>query len=230
LAFAMVLSIGFLLMASLIISTMLGALDNLLAGTIPNQVVVFQLIEATISFGTTVLLFALLFKVMPEVEIAWRDIWVGALVTALLFSVGKWLLSFYVSQATPGSAYGAAGSLIVLLVWIYYSSQILFLGAEFTQVYANHYGRRLAFGHEAPGSEGEAGIEDAEEARSVDTTQDIPPVPSSVARPATDEIGADFRLQQVVNRFHRTMVAILALPAALWPHPRHQQDHSSAAK
>jgi membrane protein len=230
LAFAMVLSIGFLLTASLVISTMLGALDNLLAGTVPNQVVVFQLIEATISFGTTVLLFALLFKVMPEVEIAWRDIWVGATVTALLFSVGKWLLSFYVSQATPGSAYGAAGSLIVLLVWIYYSSQILFLGAEFTQVYANHYGRRLAFGHEAPGSEGEAGIEDAEEARSVDTTQDIPPVPSSVARPATDEIGADFRLQQVVNRFHHTMVAILALPAALWPHPRHQQDHSSAAK
>lgn len=229
LAFAMVLSIGFLLLASLVISTLLGALDNLLAGAIPNQVLVFQLIEAAISFGATVLLFALLFKVMPQVEIAWRDIWVGATATALLFSAGKWLLSLYVSQATPGSAYGAAGSLIVLLVWIYYSSQILFLGAEFTQVYANHYGRQLAFGHEASSTDGETDLELTEEEGSVATTRDTPPAPASATRPSTDKTGSSFLLQQVVNRFHQAMMDILALPVALWPHPRHQQDQSSAA-
>ena len=88
------------------------------------------------------LLFAMTFKVLPNVEIRWRDVWIGASVTALLFTVGKFLLGLYLGRATVGSAYGTAGSLVAVLVWVYYSAQILYLGAEFTQAYAHMYGSR----------------------------------------------------------------------------------------
>jgi len=94
-------------------------------------------------FAVVVLLFAMIFKFLPDVKIQWRDVWVGAVITAILFGIGKWLLGFYLGSGAAGSAYGAASSLITLLLWVYYSSQILLFGAEFTQVYAAQAGRIL---------------------------------------------------------------------------------------
>ncbi|MCA9997472.1 MAG: YihY/virulence factor BrkB family protein [Anaerolineales bacterium] len=102
-----------------------------------------QTLNFLISFAVVTILFALIYKVVPDVRVAWRDVWIGALVTAFLFAVGKWAIGLYLGNSAPGSTYGAAGSLIVLLLWVYYSAQILFLGAEFTQVYANKYGSRI---------------------------------------------------------------------------------------
>ncbi len=95
-----------------------------------------------LSFGAITLLFALLYKVVPDVQIEWRDVWIGAAVTAALFSIGKFLIGLYLGKASVGSAYGAAGSLVVFLVWVYYSAQIFFMGAEFTHTFANRHGSR----------------------------------------------------------------------------------------
>jgi membrane protein len=88
-------------------------------------------------------LFALIFKVLPDVKIRWRDVWIGAAATALLFTIGKFLIGLYLGKSTVASSYGAAGSVVVLVIWVYYSAQILFFGAEFTQVYARHFGGRI---------------------------------------------------------------------------------------
>jgi membrane protein len=101
---------------------------------------VWQLANFFLSLLVTIVLFALIYKVLPDAKFAWRDVWMGATVTALLFMVGRWLLGLYLGYQTLGSAYGAAGSLVVLLIWIYYSAQIFFFGAEFTQVYARRAG------------------------------------------------------------------------------------------
>jgi membrane protein len=133
LSFAMVLGIGFLLIGSLIISTALSAMSNVLA---PGQTVVAQLLNQVISFGFITVLFALIFKVLPDRHVAWRDVWVGAAVTSVLFAVGKYLIGLYLGRGSVTSAYGAAGSLVVILLWVYYASQILLFGAQLTQVYA----------------------------------------------------------------------------------------------
>jgi membrane protein len=96
-----------------------------------------------IDFAVVVLLFAMIFKFLPDVKIQWRDVWIGAVMSALLFGLGKWLLGLYLGSGAAGSAYGAASSLITLLLWVYYSSQILLFGAEFTQVYAKRAGREI---------------------------------------------------------------------------------------
>jgi membrane protein len=104
----------------------------------------WQVVNFVLSFGVTTLLFGLIYKVLPDAKFAWRDVWTGAIVTALLFTVGKWLLGLYLGNTSMSSAYGAAGSLVVFLVWIYYSAQIFFFGAEFTQVYARRAGEGVA--------------------------------------------------------------------------------------
>ena len=96
-----------------------------------------------VSFGVITLLFAIIFKVLPDVKIAWRDVWIGAIITALLFNLGKLLIGLYLGRGVVTSAYGAAGSLVIVLLWVYYSAQILFFGAKFTQVYSNRYGSHL---------------------------------------------------------------------------------------
>jgi len=143
LSFSMVLVIGFLLLVSLAISAVLSGIGKFLADLLPMPGAVMQALNFGISFAVTSLLFALIFKVLPDAEIRWRDVWVGAAVTALLFSVGRFLIGLYLGRSSVGSPYGAAGSLVVLLLWVYYSSQILFLGAEFTQVYTNRFGRKI---------------------------------------------------------------------------------------
>jgi membrane protein len=104
---------------------------------------VLQAVNLLVSFGVTTLLFALLFKVLPDARITWKDVWLGAAATALLFTIGKYLIGLYLATSSTTSAYGAAGSLVFLLAWIYYSSLTLFFGAEFTQVYANRFGSRI---------------------------------------------------------------------------------------
>jgi membrane protein len=142
-SFTMVLGIGFLLLVSLVVSAGLAALDEFLTGLLPEAVVLMQVVNFLISFGVFALLFALIFKVVPDVKIAWSDVWIGAIVTAALFTLGKIGIGLYLGNSALSSTYGAAGSLVALLVWVYYSAQILFLGAEFTQVYANKYGSRI---------------------------------------------------------------------------------------
>jgi membrane protein len=140
LSLTMVFGVGFLLLVSLVLSAGLSALGEYLKGLLPLPEVILQGLNFIISFVVISLLFAMLFKVLPDAKIAWNDVWIGAVITALLFTVGKFLLGLYIGRSSVGSAYGAAGSLIVILIWIYYSSQILFLGAEFTKVYATKYG------------------------------------------------------------------------------------------
>jgi membrane protein len=140
LSFGMVLGIGFLLLVSLILSTVLAALGNYLGGMMPGLQFLWSILNFLLSFGVISLLFALMFKFLPDVKITWGDVRIGAVITALLFTIGKSLISLYLGNSGVGSTYGAAGSLVVLLLWVNFSAQILFFGAEFTQVYANKYG------------------------------------------------------------------------------------------
>ena len=137
-SFGMILVVAFILLVSLVISAALSGLGDSLQQFLPAGLSepVLQVVNLAISFGVIVLLFAALFKVMPDAQIAWRSGWVGAAVTAALFVIGKFLIGFYLGQSNPGQAYGAAGSLAVLLLWVYYSSLILLFGAEFTETWA----------------------------------------------------------------------------------------------
>jgi len=141
LSFSMVLLVGFLLLVSLASRTVMAALDAYLSEWSPQLAQISRL-EFLVSLGMVTLLFAIIFKSLPDASITWRDVLLGAGVTALLFGFGEYLIGFYLSRGVD-SPYGAAGSLVVLLLWIYYSAQILLFGAEFTQVYANKYGSRV---------------------------------------------------------------------------------------
>lgn len=144
LLFALVLAIGFLLIVSLVISAGLTALTAFFEPYLPLPGLALHGINIVVSLGMLAVLFALIFKVMPDAEIAWRDVWLGGFVTALLFTIGKFAIGFYLGQSAPASSYGAAGALVVILLWVYYSAQILFFGAEFTKAHANRYGSRAA--------------------------------------------------------------------------------------
>lgn len=143
LSLGMVLGIGFLLLTSLILSAALSALDGYLNTQFPGADILWQVVNFVISIGVIALLFAVIFRYLPDAEISWRDVMIGALATSVLFNIGKLGIGLYLGNSTVGSAYGAAGSLVVLLMWVYYSSLILFFGAEFTQVYARRFGSRI---------------------------------------------------------------------------------------
>jgi len=140
LSFATLLGIGFLLLVSLVISAALSAAGKFMSGVIPAEEVLWHILDFIVSLGLVTLLFAMMYKILPDVMIAWRDVWIGAFCTALLFAAGKFLLGFYLGRGTFASAYGAAGSLVVVLIWVYYSVQILLFGAAITRVWANRYG------------------------------------------------------------------------------------------
>jgi membrane protein len=142
-SFAIVLGIGFLLMVSLVISATLAALGTVFDRLPDDLHWLAQGVNLVISLGVFTVLFALMFKYLPDVKIAWSDVWLGAFITALLFLVGKFAIGLYLGHSSMASTYRVAGSFVVLLVWVYYSAQILFLGAEFTQVYANQFGSRI---------------------------------------------------------------------------------------
>jgi len=141
LSFSMVLAVCFLLLVSLALSAVLANISKYFQELMPFTSSVWPLVDFGFSFVLTTLLFAAIFKILPDVRIEWKDVWLGAAATAVLFAVGKIAIGLYLGRSSFSSAYGAAGSLMVLLVWVYYSSQILFFGAEFTKVYTKHYGR-----------------------------------------------------------------------------------------
>jgi len=141
-AFGMILGIGFLLLVSLVLSAALAGVHDLLARHLPLLSWVLPWLNFALSFGVITALFAMIYKVLPDVRMHWRDVWLGAAVTALLFTLGKALLALYLGRAGVTSVYGAAGSFVLVLLWVYYSAQILFLGAEFTEVYSRRYGSR----------------------------------------------------------------------------------------
>lgn len=142
----LVMTLGFLLMVSLLLSAALAALDSFLANRLPGVHLALQAVSLLISFGLITVLFAAIYKVLPDTDVAWRDVAIGAVVTALLFTLGKNAISLYIGNSRIATTYGAAGALAIILVWIYYSSQIFLLGAEFTMAWAqlsgSHVGRR----------------------------------------------------------------------------------------
>jgi membrane protein len=162
LSMAMVLGTGFLLLISMVLSAALMALTGFMGNAFGIGPVLAEILNNVVSFAVITLLFAMIFKFLPDVKVAWRDVWAGAIFTAALFTVGKYLLGLYLGRAATASAYGAAGSLMVILLWVYYSSVILFFGAEFTQVYAKERGARIVPAKHAMGvteeTRGEEGI------------------------------------------------------------------------
>ncbi len=138
----LVAALGFLLMVSLVVSTGLTAFGNYLDSILPFGKAILTALNVIISIALISFLFAAIYKVLPDRTLEWRDVLVGAIVTAALFSVGKSLISWYIGSSAVASSFGAAGGLIVLLLWVYYSAQIFLLGAEFTKVYANTHGSK----------------------------------------------------------------------------------------
>jgi len=144
LSFGLVLGLGFLLLVSLVISAAIAVLGKWWNGVFEGWEALLQSLNFGISLAATTLLFALIYKIMPRARIAWRDVLVGAGVTALLLEIGKFLIGLYLGKTSVASGFGAAGSLVVLLVWVYFAAQIFLLGAEFTWVYSHAYGSKAA--------------------------------------------------------------------------------------
>ncbi len=143
LPFLMVLGIAFLLLVSLILSTLLAILSNYLNHFMSTDIVIDLIINHVVSFAIITFLFAMIFKVLPDVDLNWRDVWLGALITSLLFGFGKILIGFYINYFQISSVFGAAGSLIIILIWVFYSSQIFFIGAEITKILSINRGKKI---------------------------------------------------------------------------------------
>jgi membrane protein len=143
LSVTMVLGTGFLLLVSLILSAALSAIGSRVQDRIPGSEAVWHVVHIVFSLGITTIVFTLMFKAIPDAKIGWKDVWLGGFVTAIMFTVGQVLIGLYLGKTSVGSAYGAASSLMIVLLWVFFSSCILFLGAEFTQVYANMYGSKI---------------------------------------------------------------------------------------
>jgi membrane protein len=142
LSFSMLLGIGFLLLVALVVSAGLSAISEYINSIPILSNLILQILNLIISLALITLLFALIFKFVPDVKVSWKSVWLGAAITAILFTIGKQLIGLYLGSSDIGNTFGAAGSLALIMIWVYYSSQILFLGAEFTQVYAKKYGEK----------------------------------------------------------------------------------------
>jgi membrane protein len=141
-SFGLVVALGFLLLTSLLVTAALAALHSYMGTNFAGWVILWEALNVVVSLGVITLLFALIYKVLPDVKLGWREVWVGALVTAGLFTIGKLMIGLYLGRTSIASTYGAAGSVVVVLVWVYYSAQIILLGAEFTRAYVEQFGRR----------------------------------------------------------------------------------------
>ncbi|HZA97600.1 MAG TPA: YihY/virulence factor BrkB family protein [Gemmatimonadales bacterium] len=141
-SFGLVVAMGFLLVTSLLVSAALAAVHSYMGNAFPGVGVVWEALNVVVSLGVITILFAMIYKVLPDVRLVWADVWIGGLVTAGLFTIGKLLIGMYLGTTGVASTYGAAGSVIVILVWVYYSAQIILLGAEFTREYVATFGRR----------------------------------------------------------------------------------------
>src|SRR5205085_2548084 len=144
LSFGVIGALGFLLLVSLAVTALTEGLSNRLKAHFPDvTVVLFYVLNLIITFGVVTTLFGVIFKVLPDAKVKWKDVLAGAIATALLFMLGKFAISFYISKSNVGSTYGTAGSLVILLLWVYYSAVILYFGAEFTKAYAIKYGEPI---------------------------------------------------------------------------------------
>lgn len=177
LSMAMVMGVGFLLLVSLLFDAVLGALGGWISARVPGGESLLHIVGLVVSFGLVTVLFAMMFRFLPDARVEWRDVWLGAAFTSLLFVIGKFALGVYLGKGAVGSAYGAAGSLVVILVWVYWSAQILFFGAEFTQVYAREHGSRRH------AEQGEESGEESEE-RAAHAPVALLPAAPAPARPA----------------------------------------------
>lgn len=142
-SFTMVMGVAFLLLVSLVVTAALSAMGKFFGAHLGLLPVLWQMVNLVVSFAVTTGIFALIFNVVPDVRVPWRDVWIGAVFTAALFTLGKYLIGLYLGRSSATSAYGAAGSLVAILIWVYYSAQILFFGAELTQAYAKRRGARI---------------------------------------------------------------------------------------
>jgi membrane protein len=174
LSFGLILGLGFMMMVSLVVSAGLAALGKWSRGVIPGWENLLQAVNIAITLGFTTCLFAMIFKVMPRARIAWQDVWTGALVTAVLFELGKLGIGLYLGKSSVTSGFAAAGSLVVLLVWVYYSAQIFLLGAEFTWVFAHREGSRTGVG----GRAGAQAIEQKAAQTAAQPASAMPPPPA----------------------------------------------------
>jgi membrane protein len=174
LSFGMILGIAFLLMVSLVTGAGIAALGKWWGGWFEGWEVLAQIINAVVGFVMTVAVFALIYKLMPRVKVSWGDVWVGATVTALLFTVGRFLISLYIGKTGVASGFGAAGSVAVIFVWVYYSAQVFLVGAEFTWVYAQRFGSRR---HRAEPTPEESPIPPPVPKRSEEGTPDLGSAP-----------------------------------------------------
>ena len=144
-SFGLILSVGFLLLISLTITTIIAVMGDWVMNHWPNIVlIIFYALNFIISFVVVMFLFALLFKILPDIKVRWKYLWSGSILTAFLFILGKTAIGFYLGKTNPGSAYGAAGSIVLILLWVSYSSMILFYGAEFTRAYADYYNGKVS--------------------------------------------------------------------------------------
>lgn len=153
LSFGLILGLGFLLMVSLFLSAALSALQHWWSPYFGNWLTLMQAVNLMVNFGMVTAIFAMIYKLMPRVRVDWADVWIGSVVTAALFTVGRTLIGLYISHSAVGSTFGAAGSIVVVMVWVYYSTQIFLLGAEFTWVYAHTRGSRQRPAQRAEASE-----------------------------------------------------------------------------
>ena len=226
LSFGLVLGLAFMMMVSLIVSAGVAAFGNWSSSLAPGWEILLQIINIAVSLAITTLLFAMIYKLMPSVKIAWRNVWVGAAVTAVLFEVGKLLIGLYIGKSGVNESFAAAGSLVVLLAWVYYAAQIFLLGAEFTKVYAGQHA----------GVAG-AGVDAA--ADKTDLTADkLAPAGLSASAPASPAAKTVAQLgpyleretSKVINRFV-TLVAVCAAELFLsrW-YKRKRQEHEQLRK
>ena len=155
-SFGLILGLAFLLIVSLSVSTALAAFGGFVGGLLPGQEVLLQVLNLAVSVGVTTVLFAMIFKLMPTAKVEWRDVWIGATVTAVLFEVGKFGIGLYLGKSGMADSFAGAGSLILLLAWVYYAAQIFLLGAEFTKVYAQAHGSAVPHAPEIPSKPSEA--------------------------------------------------------------------------
>lgn len=142
-SFGVVLGVGFLLLVSLILSAALTAINTYILANVTGTAFLWQALNFIVSFAVVTFLFAMIYRILPDVKLEWKHVWVGGVVTAILFAIGKLIIGLYLGNSSVASAYGAAGSVVVLLVWVYYSAQIFLFGAEFTQVYARRFGKKV---------------------------------------------------------------------------------------
>jgi len=140
---SMVVGVGFLLLVSLVVDASVSAFGTFIGTLLPDNEIFHGIVSLIASFIVITFLFALIYKVVPDARIAWSDVWIGAVFTTLLFIAGKFLIGLYIGYSSEGAAYGAAGSVVILMLWVYYSAQIFLMGAEFTQVYAERFGSRI---------------------------------------------------------------------------------------